>query len=530
MEDGLTDVPAKLLALLPGLVPGADLRLAIGRPGEGWSYAARSDTITLDPDDLQRDELEVLGLLQHEAAHAAITRYPWLVPEHLLREPGVGLLLNALEDVRIERWMARRLPGSGPAFAALNRRWVPADGGRIPTAPPYQQFALGALHEGLHGELPEGLDDAVRARLDETRAAREAVWAAQPPTEPLLRCTTYAGSRVERVFERQDRGAAVEPWEAEVRCVAAQAWATVYTSILPAFRTLVARTPRSEVLAFEAAHAESWVRGDHGVAPRRGAHVTGSDAVVRSDDWSSALRDVLPLVDELTRELDDLLKARRRPRWKTGRRTGQRPDLRRLMQRAARPEDLGVWARRTVPERTERTFAIALDVSGSMAGAGIHWGFRGVVLLAEVLERLQVPYGIWGFQDVLLPFKAVDAPLARKTLDGLLQEVHGRRPGGRNRPEHNWDGPVLHALVEALGDRPSPVLLMVSDGTPSGPAAGEDALRAAIRQVPDHVELIGIGLGPGAAHVEDLYPRFVSCGLEGFPAALGDCLRESLHA
>ena len=59
------------------------------------------------------------------------------------------------------------------------------------------------------------------------------------------------------------------------------------------------------------------------------------------------------------------------------------------------------------------------------------------------------------------------------------------RPGGRNRPEHNHDGPVLATVAAELMARPAGdrLLLVVSDGRPSGPGAGEDLLERAVQAI-----------------------------------------------
>jgi cobalamin biosynthesis protein CobT len=201
------------------------------------------------------------------------------------------------------------------------------------------------------------------------------------------------------------------------------------------------------------------------------------------------------------------------------------------MQREARPDRLDVWCRKSLPDRPDPAFLLALDLSGSMRGSPIHWAFRGLVVLAEALERLQLPFEIWGFQDVPIPFKRLHEPLGvqRTILNALPLEVLGRRAGGHNRPEHNWDGPVLETLQHRLGQHRTPLLLVVSDGAPSGPTHAEARLRAAINNLSDHVRLVGIGLGPDAHHVADYYPRSVITALDTFPAAIAQCLEESLH-
>ena len=176
-----------------------------------------------------------------------------------------------------------------------------------------------------------------------------------------------------------------------------------------------------------------------------------------------------------------------------------------------------------------------LDLSGSMSGERIGHGFRGVVLLCEVLAQLGVPFGVCGFQDVLLPFKALGAPLddaVRSVLGTMPHEVEGARVGGHNRPQHNWDGPALRAAAERLqahGAR-DPILLVVSDGEPSGPGDAADELRRAVDDVvAAGLHLVGVGLGPGTQHVARFYPdHLAEVPLHAFPVALGARLESLL--
>lgn len=506
------------------------LRLEDGPPGGGWAIDPRAGVLYLDPDDLDRlSEAELHGLVCHEAAHATVTRYPWLVPAHLLREPGLGLLLNALEDCRIEAWMAARLPGTVPWIAAYNERLFPRES-TLAGRPPHLQYALALVHSWWHGELPDGLDPAVEQALERTAAAREAVVALAPPVEAVSMPSRYRGSRVEAVFRRLGERAEPSGFEATVRLRAAEAWALIWEQIVPAYRELVELAPAEETVRAE-------VLTGLPTARFLGAPVTLSPERVPAaegpvDDWEQARRDVLPRADALADRLERLLRERALPRWRGGWTHGQRVELRRAMQRTARPERLDLWLRKSVPERRDPVFLLALDLSGSMRGEGLRWALRGVALLAEALQRCGLPFELWGYQDrpFCLKARAEDLSTVRPRLAEIPLEVIGRRPRGRNRPEHNWDGPVLRQLVAHLeGLARTPVLLMVSDGEPSGPTGrAESALHEAVRSVPAHVRLVGIGLGEGAERVGTFYPRSVVCPLEDFPAVLAEVLEDAL--
>jgi hypothetical protein len=256
-----------------------------------------------------------------------------------------------------------------------------------------------------------------------------------------------------------------------------------------------------------------------------------------ADVWGAALQAVAGLAEPMVAELERVLTLDAFPRWVAGWPSGSRLDLRAAMQLEADRAGIDrLWQRKTVPHKHDPAFVLLLDLSGSMAGAPMEQGFRGVVLLSEVLARLGVPFAVHGFQDVLVPLKAFDAPLdgpMRALLGTMPAEVEGRRPGGRNRPEHNHDGPVIARAAELLARRPADhrVLIVVSDGIPSGPGDGEAALRDAIGEIraAGAVHLVGVGLGPGTGHVARYYPEHLAnVPLTAFPGALGRAIEAHL--
>lgn len=551
---------AELRALARAVALDPHLPVELGEPGAGWSMDARTRTISCDPLDL-RDQHpdDVRGLVCHEAAHVAVTRYPRLLPRsEWARNPGLLALLNALEDCRIEDWLGARLPGARPWIARYNERLFPADAGGLHRRPLSHQFCLGIIHAWWHGALPEGLSPEVAAALQATEAARARAIGASPPVDVTATGAGYGGSPVARCFARHDALSPPDGFERAVRLAAWASWEAVHTGVRPAWeqlRTLDrARCPGllredERLLGRLRAVTEVPVGGRSpsqrmgamgGGAPLRPAHrdaLREASAAGGGGVWGDARRDVAELVERTAEAVGRALRLEAYPHWVAGASSGSRVDLGAAMQACADPRRRqAIWERKTLPRKQDPAFLVLLDLSGSMDGAGIHHGFRGVVLLCEVLERLGVPFAVDGYQDVRIPFKPFHRPLdatARERIGEMPAEVQGRRAGGRNRPEHNHDGPVLReAATELLsfpaGDR---VLVVVSDGLPSGPADPERSLREAVQAVEatGAIHLVGLGLGRGTAHVARYYrSHLAEVPLEDFPAALGQLLAKRL--
>lgn len=566
----------ELRALARAVALDGDLEVLVGAPGSGWFIEAKTGRINVDEADLFRGPADdVRGLACHEAAHAAVTRYLHLVPREILRTPGIASLLNSVEDCRIEEWLAVRFPGTAAWIESYNNRLFPKDGGAIGEQPWFQQYCLGAIHEWWYGEPPAGLHAEPAKTLAITRGARLAYVAAQPPVEAdldLLLASPYVGSRAAGVFDKDDVFAPPDAFEKVVRLVAYDAWRLVWRDIRPAYLDLIARdTAHQARMKEHEARFLSQLGELRNPVPFRGprrrtglpqwageAHVPPKEADPGAPDggvaelppdlrdalqkvldeppqtvYEAARRDIAGLADRLFEELDRVLRPDSYPRWVGGHPSGSRIDLRVAMAVDVEPGAyLRLWQKKTLPKKRDPAFLLLLDLSGSMSGERIFHGFRGAVLVAEVLERLGVSFAVYGFQDALIAFKDFADPLdaeAKERIGAMPAEVQGSRPGGHNRPEHNWDGPVLLRAADLLAERPANlrVILVLSDGEPSGPADAEGALHRAVRRVlaAGEVDLIGVGLGPGTEHVAKYYPvHLANVPLAGLPVALGGCV------
>jgi hypothetical protein len=564
----------ELRALARAVALDADLEVQIGDPGSGWFIQPATGMINADGGDMIRGPADdVRGLVCHEASHAAVTRYLTLVPKDVLRTTGMASLLNSLEDCRIEDWLETRYPGTKHWIELYNTRMFPEGARGLDDQPWMAQFCLGAIYEWWHGTVPDTLHAEAIAALDATRDARERYVAAQPPVTAELDLdvvASYHRSRVAQLFAKEDRFAPPDAFERAVRVSAYEAWRVLWQDIRPIYLDLIARdhANAARMKASEAAllrrlgelrhpppggrrrrmvrvpdgasslpsasHADPTV-GD--VSPELRAAMDRIVDAPPGDVYEEARRDVAPLADRLFAELERLLRPESYPRWVPGFPSGSRLDLRVAMALDAEPGAyLRMWQRKTLPRKREPSFFLLLDLSGSMSGDRIHFAFRGVVLVAEVLERLGVPFAVFGFQDVLIPFKDWNEPMdaaMRTRLGGMPAEVHSARPGGHNRAEHNWDGPVLERAADRLQERPTGtrVLLVASDGEPSGPADGEAQLTRAVRRITTATDLmlIGVGIGPETEHVARYYPDHLACvPLTDLPAALGGVIERLL--
>jgi hypothetical protein len=235
----LTVVPLKELhALARWVASDPSVGLRVVPRSLGWFYERRANCIWVDEDDLMGSPPNVVrGLVCHEAAHAAISRYIDFVPAPRLRSPGLVPVLNALEDCRIEAWLHAQFPATRDWIHSANERFFPEDGAGLDAQPWDVQYGLGAVHEWLHGNLPPTLDPEPREALRITQAARAAVIAAQP-TEACEQ--SYRNSQVSLRFRSLDTRQAPTPAERGVRMAGWLAWRRVRHEIWPVVQGVLA--------------------------------------------------------------------------------------------------------------------------------------------------------------------------------------------------------------------------------------------------------------------------------------------------
>ena len=567
---------AEMRALATAVALDEDIEVLVGARGSGWFINPETGRINADEADLlEQTREDVLGLICHEAAHAAVTRYTHLIPDGTLRRPGIASLMNSLEDCRIEDWLQHRFPGSHAWIERYNNRLFPREAPDLGGLPWFQQYCLGAIHEWWYGEPAPTLADRPRAALEETLDARRRIIEALPPITAeidLLDALRYTSSPARMVYLRRDRFSPPDAFERLVRLSAYEAYRISWTEIRPIYEALIRddTAHRDRMKSLEEAFLRERVRGLRHGPPIKGARrrririppgmalppgmewaPPSDDAVELSDldpeeraaldavlnasaqdAYEEARREIAPHAERLFDELERILRPASYPRWRTGYPSGSRVDLRAAMTVEVEPGSYArMWERKTLPTKRDPAFMLLIDLSGSMRGDRITAAFRGTVLLCEVLERLQVPFAVHGFQDQLVPFKRVEEPLddaMRKRLGTMPLEVSGNRPGGRNQPGHNYDGPVLRRAADEFeawpgGDR---ILIVVSDGIPSGPGDGDGELKRAVRYVQDGpLHLVGVGLGEGTEHVSRFYPDAIAdVPLEHFPTRLGTLL------
>lgn len=225
----------------------------------------------------------------------------------------------------------------------------------------------------------------------------------------------------------------------------------------------------------------------------------------------------------------------RHPKWRKGYPTGPRLDLEKAMQAEADPRYLEkIWQRKTIPKKFDYRFSLLVDLSGSMGGEKIEETFKGVVVLAEVLEKLGIQYEILGFSNESKIFKEWQEKLDKKSRE-YLSQMKSLGGGGTATTEATQE--AYQELSKNLGK--DNFLVTLTDGQPNNSESLKQELEKITKE--GKVKLVGIGLGSGTEFVKDYYKAAISLkrmkiseqerrqGKKDFTEAFADLLEDMIR-
>jgi len=497
---------AALLAELQGLVRlvarRGDIVVREGDPGCGWSFDFARDLVTVDPDSLRSLAPDLCrGLALHEATHAAVTVLHRFLPAGTLGR--LLPLLNTIEDIRIEIWMQSRFPGAAPWMRAYNDVFCGIGRSRPPSESRQVQFLRGILDLWWYGAAVTGTLPEVLEALATCREPIATAIACQPPLD--------------------DDPAGILTSQREM-------WDVVRERIVPVWERLVALDRQDGIGSIATAERREFAeatgadcRGGSSVRRRKvptgqaagrsgrrtGAAAAAGGAIrkqlaesLAGDDgeaYRAAWQRVAPAANRLGDEILRVLVPTTRMRWRSGHASGARLDLRVAMQfEADHRLHSSLWCRPILPRRRDPAIVLLVDRSSSMReGRRIDRAFEGLVLLVEVCRRIGVPGAVWSFADRSSEDLAWDAPL-----DAAARRRLGQLPKSCSGMTNMAD--ALDAVRESFSARHGDpkILIVIGDGEPNR----RQPTLAAIRRIEEEgIAMVGLGLGPGTASLEQYF-------------------------
>lgn len=481
---------------------------------DAWSFNWRTAQIEVNPADYQLREPDYCrGLLLHESAHAAITRYGAILPETFAQDSAVWPLMNAIEDCRIENWLQHRLPGCAPWIRLYNDRLfgdILADPEQLMERSAATGFLLGILSRWWFGCLPPKTHPLAVAALDEVWSAVDRAVSIFPKDAAGDRSAIQARYEMHPVsvcyasLEATPVGnqTALDGLEMLVRMTQYEMWELVEKQVLPVFQRLLSGSGEKDQMQklmkryggtarVEGGAGETRVKPQNQEKKRMpsGRGQLYAEAARRSHHSIELLGDTL--LRYLTTEVQ--LKTL------NGQPSGARLDLRAAQRFEADPRHYGrLWQRQRLPQRPDPFFVLVVDVSGSMNGPRAKATFTGLVILREVCLRSGIPLSIVLFGS--------GARVAQDWLEPNHSAIIANLESAANPSEGQSDlaaGLRLAYELRETSPHRQQVLWVLSDGIPKSVAQARAQVQ---RWYSVGGQVVGLGLGPETESLAKVIP------------------------
>ena len=502
--------------------------------GDAWAFNWSTRVITIPQDYLIESPREqICWIILHEAAHAALTRLHDFLPETLRNRPEVAHLLNCIEDVRIERWLVARFPGSRGWHAkscelSLENIQIKEDEHPVVT------FLKGIFWLGESHIIPESTPPLAKAALEEAAPYLEKAFACLPPAEAVSAISVealYASHPVSSSYREIDAVEEPDPFEKWVRIMQAAMWAHVAEGVLPGFMRLIAASggaalPQS--LRIQVVGRGGRGRRVPGAAgqPLRELEASMRDKLVSGGNgkYLQAVQRYAQEIREVTDTLMELLPNQRNLRYVRRQRSGDRLDLRMAAQFAAdrRLYDQ-IWMQRKRRTLPDPAFVFLVDCSGSMKNEGkAIAAFESLVIVREACTRAGLKYAVLAFNGsarLVQGWERQSDAASEATLSAVL------KPNG----DTDLESALVHA-GEFLRERPERdrMIFLLSDGMV------ETSQEVEIRRYREEllregIGIMAIGLGVEMVGIDRIFPGApVLEDASKLPGTLSKCLLEAL--
>jgi len=479
--------------------------------GDWWSFNWQTNVITLPKRELaSAPEAEICWIILHESAHASLTRLHHILPEKTLHRPEVQVLLNCIEDVRIENWLVERFPGARPWKAVAQEIAVRHD----PQSPesaaqenPAVGFLRGLLRFGETGRLPDHLNSVSKTALQKCIPSLTAAFACVPPSANVREASVdalYRGHPVSRCYTAQDQLEEASPFEKWVRILQATMWAHVAEGVLPTFLKLVQQHGCPQLPATRVVRV-CRARGGKGARPmpeelKRALRKQLSHRGA-GDYWQTVAK-YGEQIRSITELLLRLLPNHRGLKHVRGHRTGDRLDLRVAAQfEVDRRLHDKLWMKRIQRHLPEPAFVFAMDCSDSMQMEGRSTAaYDSIVVMREACKRAGIPFSVLTFNDeaeVLLNWEHPNDTSSQLALSALL------------RPNGGTDiVAALGAAARILEERweRNQFVFLMTDGEVRRRQI-EEVKSCNARLAGDGIEVLAFGLGGDAENISLMYPE-----------------------
>jgi uncharacterized protein with von Willebrand factor type A (vWA) domain len=255
----------------------------------------------------------------------------------------------------------------------------------------------------------------------------------------------------------------------------------------------------------------------------------------RMNEYQGAYAAVSGLLHILVGTLENVLAKNRKPKYEGYYPSGQKPDLRRVMDVTRKMQqglpttkkDFDVFLKRRRPTRLDHRIMLLLDESGSMQEPKRTAALHALLLFMEAFDYLGIDYAIIGFSDAPIIHKPFGETLTQRTREDVFEDVSQFIPLGATA-----DADALALGIDLFDREPEDVyrlIIVISDGEGNVNTTGmtfEELQDAAETKA---ISVVGIGIGEQAKTISARYRRPIQVAtVDELPLTLGEVLQQEV--
>ncbi|MGA7075757.1 MAG: VWA domain-containing protein [Halobacteriota archaeon] len=580
-----------------GLGEDVDIKVAPGE-WWAYDYESNTITfplielITAPPD-------KIIGSLLHEIGHYQITRVDKKNPTfiRLLATESLRLLLNTFEDPRANNWMKATFKGTTPYFDLMYDDLLSEDlqatsysyklqkevqkrsNSTIQAYQvfPHLEYLLSVLYFWRFGRLPSYLiNPEVSAALEATVQFFESIFNHYPAgraseqekrlyareaaehiqkyiLEPYEKLLKQAADNLALTIERgqQPLGEGENPSEINLQQVEQEAQQILEEHSKELADRLSAKRTSPESLdadALEKRIEENRDSIEHvRISPEKPhSELTRRDLIAQrrrlqferstdTDEYHRAYAAVSGLLQILVGTLENVLAKNRKPKYEGYYPSGQKPDLRRVMDVTRKiqqglpttKKDFDVFLKRRRPTHLDHRIMLLLDESGSMKEPKRTAALQGVLLFMEAFDYLGIDYAIIGFADAPIIHKPFGDNFTQHERERVFEDVSQFIPLGATA-----DADALALGIDLFEREPEDVyrlIIVVSDGEGNVNTTGLTFKELQEVAATKSIQVVGIGIGEQAKTIRTRYDRPIQVAtVDELPVTLGRVLEQGV--
>ncbi|HYA33763.1 MAG TPA: VWA domain-containing protein [Candidatus Bathyarchaeia archaeon] len=550
------------------------------------------DLVTVPPE-------KIIGSLLHEIGHYQITRLDAKHPvfARLLSSESLRLLLNTFEDARASNWMKATFKGTAPYFELIYDDLLSEDFSATAysyklqkevqrysnsTVQAYQvlphlEYLLCVLYFWRFGRLPPHVTNPrVTVTLENTVQFFEPIFDHFPPgratEQEKLRYAREAAEQIEsRILEsyeellseaarnltlgieqgQQPLGEGENPSEINPQELEQEAQeiledqAKELADRLSAKRNLPTSV-NADALEQRIGESRDTLDGMRISADKPHSELTRRDLIAQRrhlelersrtvNEYQRAYAAVSALLHMLVGTLENFLAKNRKPKYEGYYASGQKPDLRRVMDVTRKMQqglpttrkDFDVFLKRRRPTRLDHRIMLLLDESGSMQEPKRTAALQALLLFMEAFDYLAVDYAIIGFADAPIVHKPFGDALTQRAREDVFEDVSQFIPLGATA-----DADALAMAIDLFDREPEDVyrlIIVISDGEGNVNTTGKTFEELQGVAATKAISVVGIGIGeqPKTFRARYAHPVHVA-DVSELPLTLGRVLQEGV--